>query len=76
MSENLPQWIEDQIREQRVKMGLRKPWGGKRPGAGRPKQYTRLTIVVKFNRIQRLNLEEMANGDVEKAVQMLIDKHT
>ncbi len=75
MSEVIPRWIEDQIREQQVKMGLRKQWGGKREGAGRKKQYTRLTIVVKFNRIQRLNLEEMANGDVEKAVQMLIDKY-
>jgi hypothetical protein len=75
MSETLPKWIEEQIREQQVAMGMRKQWGGKRPGAGRPKQYNRLTIVVKFNRIQRLNLEEMADGDVQKAVQMLIDKY-
>lgn len=75
MSENIPEWIKQQIREQQVKMGVKKQWGGKREGAGRPKQYNRLTIVVKFNRIQRLNLEEMANGDVEKAVQMLIDKY-
>ena len=75
MSENIPDWIKEQIREQQVKMGAKKQWGGKREGAGRPKQYNRLTIVVKFNRIQRLNLEEMADGDVEKAVQMLIDKY-
>jgi len=71
--EKLPKWIEEQIREQQVAMGMRKQWGGKRPGAGRPKQYTRLTIVVKFNRIQRLNLEELGNGDVQAGVQKLID---
>lgn len=71
--EKLPKWIEEQIREQQVSMGMRKQWGGKRPGAGRPKQYTRLTIVVKFNRIQRLNLEELGNGDVQAGVQKLID---
>lgn len=71
--EKLPKWIEEQIRDQQVAMGMRKQWGGKRPGAGRPKQYTRLTIVVKFNRIQRLNLEELGNGDVQAGVQKLID---
>ena len=71
--EKLPKWIEEQIRDQQVAMGMRKQWGGKRPGAGRPKQYTRLTIVVKFNRIQRLNLEELGCGDVQAGVQKLID---
>lgn len=76
--DNMPQWMRDQIREaakqRRLSEGLN-TWGGKREGSGRKKQYNRLTIVVKFNRIQRLNLEELGEGDVEKGVQALIDKH-
>lgn len=75
MSENIPQWIKDQIREQQIKMGLKKGRGGKRPGAGRPKQYYRLTIVVRLDRIKRMNLEEMGEGEVQKGVQKLIDQY-
>lgn len=74
MSENIPKWIKDQIREQQVKIGARKQWGGKRPGAGRPRQYDRLTIRLKLNRITRMNLEELGDGDVEVGVQRLLDK--
>ena len=75
MSETLPQWIKDQIREQKKKRGDYKGWGGKREGAGRPKQLDRLTIVVKMNRIKRMNLEELGDGDVQAGVQRLIDDH-
>ena len=73
--DNMPKWLRDELRYKRVELGISNPWGGKRKGAGRPKQYTRLTIVVKFNKIKRLNLEELGEGDVEKGVQALIDKH-
>ena len=49
--------------------------GGYREGAGRPKQLDRLTIVVKMNRIKRMNLEELGDGDVQAGVQRLIDDH-
>ena len=75
MSETLPQWIKDQIKEQKKQRGEYKGWGGKREGAGRKKQLDRLTIVVKMNRIKRMNLEELGDGDVQAGVQRLIDDH-
>jgi hypothetical protein len=55
-------------------------WGGKRKGAGRPKQIkklmqTGLTVVVKLNNIQLLSLKEMGNGSLDAGVQALIDQH-
>jgi hypothetical protein len=70
-----PDWWWDHF------VGPRKPRGGKRKGAGRPstkKEETPkegLTIVVKLNNIQTLSLKELGDGDIEKGVQALIDKH-
>lgn len=75
MSNKLPDWLEQLAREQQRKLGVRKQWGGKRVGAGRKKQYDYLTIRVRLNRIMRLNLEELGDGDVQVGVQRLIEKH-
>lgn len=58
-------------------------WGGKRPGAGRPKGYKpppRLKpeeekIKLNLNPIQRKTLEEMGQGNLSKGIQALIDQH-
>ena len=53
-----------------------KPWGGARQGAGRPKKRTEgLTLDIKLNNIQTMNLRELGDGDIRTGVQRLIDKH-
>jgi hypothetical protein len=60
-------------------VGPRKPRGGKRKGAGRPKPKKTyvdgLTIVVKLNNIQRLSLEEMGSGDLSKGIEALVNQY-
>lgn len=60
-------------------VGPVKPWGGKRKGSGRkakPKPFVEgLTIVVKLNRIQRLSLEEMGEGDLSKGIEALVNQY-
>ena len=61
-------------------VGPVRSWGGKRRGAGRPKQIKKqmvagLTVVVKLNNIQLLSLKEMGNGSLDAGVQALIDQH-
>ena len=61
-------------------VGPIRSWGGKRRGAGRPKQIKKqmaqgLTVVVKLNNIQLLSLKEMGNGSLDAGVQALIDQH-
>ena len=61
-------------------VGPVRSWGGKRKGAGRPKQIKKqmvagLTVVVKLNNIQLLSLKEMGNGSLDAGVQALIDQH-
>ena len=61
-------------------VGPVRTWGGKRKGAGRPKQIKKqmvagLTVVVKLNNIQLLSLKEMGNGSLDAGVQALIDQH-
>lgn len=50
-------------------------WGGKRPGAGRPKEKSEESFKLNLNNIQKLNLREMGNGNLEAGIQRLIDKH-
>lgn len=70
-----PPWWWDQF------VGPPRPWGGKRKGAGRPstkKQQTPkdgLTVVLKMNNIQRLNLEELGDGDLAIGIERLIEKY-
>ena len=61
-------------------VGPVRSWGGKRRGAGRPKQIKKqmvegLTVVVKLNNIKLLSLKEMGNGSLDAGVQALIDQH-
>ena len=68
-----PYWWKEKF------VGPVKPWGGKRKGAGRkaqPKPFVEgLTIVVKLNRIQRLSLEEMGSGDLNKGIEALVNQY-
>jgi len=53
-----------------------KPWGGARQGAGRPKKRVEgLTVDIKLNNIQTMNLRELGDGDIKLGVQRLIDLH-
>jgi hypothetical protein len=61
-------------------VGPRNTWGGARRGAGRKpwkkveKKPEGLTVQLKLNNIQRMLLEEMGAGDLDKGVQALIEK--
>jgi len=69
-----PQWLLDKLRADHI--GPKKPWGGRRAGAGRPRKRPIGTLVnIKLNNIQKLSLEEMGNGNVEDGIQALIDKY-
>lgn len=50
-------------------------WGGKRAGAGRPKTKTEEVFKLNLNKIQKMNLKEIGDGDIERGIQRLIDKH-
>ena len=70
-----PPWWRDQF------VGPPRPWGGKRKGAGRPPTKIQqspkdgLTVVLKLNNIQRLNLEELGEGSLELGIERLIEKY-
>ena len=50
-------------------------WGGRRAGAGRPKEKTEEPATFMLNPIQRKMLAEMGDGDINKGIQALIDQH-
>lgn len=58
-------------------------WGGKRPGAGRPKGYKppprekppEEKINLKLNPIQKKLLVELGDGNLSLGIQRLIDQH-
>jgi hypothetical protein len=76
-----PDWLIDKKRQKRrdkraAKLG--RPvgeWGGKRQGAGRPREKTPETFRLQLNNVQRLNLEELGNGVITNGIQKLIDKY-
>ena len=72
-------WEELEILEKEAKRGSKsngRPWGGARQGAGRPKKRVEgLTVAIKLNNIQTMNLRELGNGDIQLGVQRLIDLH-
>jgi hypothetical protein len=76
-----PDWLIDKKRQKRrdkraAKLG--RPvgeWGGKRQGAGRPREKTPETFKLQLNNVQRLNLEELGNGNITLGIQKLIDKY-
>ena len=69
-----PDWLKARLAAEFS--GPKKPWGGARLGAGRPRKRPVATMFsVKLNSIQRLSLEEMGNGNVEDGLQALVDKY-
>ena len=73
---DLPDWVKEQRREMRKELNNPTNWGGKRPGSGRPRTgraTTRMYVPITVNRIQKMNLEEMGNGDLMLGLQALID---
>ncbi|NBU23974.1 MAG: hypothetical protein EBS38_08780 [Actinobacteria bacterium] len=53
-------------------------WGGKRPGAGRPRKHPKEQppeIQLELNSIQKKVLLEMGDGDLSRGIQKLIEMH-
>lgn len=76
-----PEWLIDKKRQKRREKRAAKlgrpvgEWGGKRQGAGRPREKTPETFRLQLNNVQRLNLEELGNGVIANGIQKLIDKY-
>jgi hypothetical protein len=76
-----PDWLIDKKRQKRREKRAAKlgrpvgEWGGKRQGAGRPREKTPETFRLQLNNVQRLNLEELGNGVITNGIQKLIDKY-
>ena len=76
-----PQWKKERKREYRRQWWAKKlgreigEWGGKREGAGRPKNKVQENFNLNLNNIQRMNLKEIGDGSIERGIQRLIDKH-
>jgi hypothetical protein len=71
-------WDELEILEKEAKRASKGQgqWGGARPGAGRPKKRVDLlTVDLKLNNIQTMNLRDLGDGDLKIGVQRLIDKY-
>ena len=79
--EGTPQWKKERKREYRRQWWAKKlgrkigEWGGKREGAGRPKNKVQENFNLNLNNIQRMNLKEIGDGSIERGIQRLIDKH-
>jgi len=69
-----PDWLKARLAAEFA--GPKKPWGGARLGAGRPRiRPIGTAFNVNLNGLQRLSLEEMGNGNVEDGLQALVDKY-
>ena len=74
-----PEWFTEIKRaKQRAKREakLGRPigtWGGRRKGAGRPKEKEDTPFNLNLNALQKKMLLEMGNGDLNKGIQVLID---
>ena len=79
--EGTPQWKKERKREYRRQWWAKKrgreigEWGGKREGAGRPKNKVQENFNLNLNNIQRMNLKEIGDGSIERGIQRLIDRH-
>ena len=79
--EGTPQWKKERKREYRRQWWAKKlgreigECGGKREGAGRPKNKVQENFNLNLNNIQRMNLKEIGDGSIERGIQRLIDKH-
>ncbi len=50
-------------------------WGGKRKGAGRPRQLIyRTKVELKLNAVQKKVLAEMGEGSIDKGIEKLINE--
>jgi len=50
-------------------------WGGKRKGAGRPRQLIyRTKVELNLNAVQKKVLAEMGEGSIEKGIEKLINE--
>lgn len=75
---DLPHYEREERKRIRKLLGNPTNWGGKRPGAGRPKVIKAvqgLLVSVSLNRIQMMSLNEIGDGDINKGIQKLIDQH-
>lgn len=73
-----PEHEKEERRRIRRLLGNPTNWGGKRPGAGRPKiikAVQGLLVSVSLNRIQMMNLDELGDGDINKGIQKILDQH-
>ena len=69
-----PDWLKARLAADFA--GPKKPWGGARLGAGRPRiRPIGTAFNVNLNGLQRLSLEEMGNGSIEDGLQALVDKY-
>lgn len=83
MFDDIPAWRLEQIyadmikkrREQISKKLGRElaPWGGKRPGSGRPKTKTKAEFNLSLNPVQKKILSEMGDGSIEAGIMKLIN---
>jgi hypothetical protein len=50
-------------------------WGGKRNGAGKPRQLTYNTVAkLELNSVQKKMLAEMGDGNIDKGIEKLINE--
>lgn len=50
-------------------------WGGKRKGAGKPRQLTYNTVAkLELNAVQKKVLAEMGDGSIDKGIEKLINE--
>jgi|TARA_R110002126_G_scaffold95648_2_gene224555 hypothetical protein len=50
-------------------------WGGKRKGAGKPRQLTYNTVAkLELNSVQKKMLAEMGDGNIDKGIEKLINE--
>ena len=85
MFDDIPEWRLEQIyedmvrkrREARAKKlgGAISSWGGKRPGAGRPKTALPKEINLPISNLQKKVLIEMGNGSLEAGLIKLINEN-
>lgn len=79
--EGTPEWLIDRKRQKRRDKRAQKlgrevgQWGGRRPGAGRPREKESEVFKLNLNNIQKMNLREIGDGDIERGIQRLIDRH-
>jgi hypothetical protein len=76
-------WFDELKRQKRRAYRAKKlgreigTWGGRRPGTGRPPTLKKEEIPfnLKLNSIQKMNLLELGEGNLEKGIQALIEKY-